>query len=62
MKEARDDEYPPLTEAQRAEIERRLHEIERDPSRAVSWNDVRARLLSHGRRDPRRWQERSKSS
>lgn len=34
----------PLTEAQIRELERRLAEQERDPSSAVPWEDVRARL------------------
>jgi len=40
------DSAPPLTEAQRAEIERRLTDHARDPDSAVSWEGVRARLLS----------------
>jgi len=40
------DENLPLTEAQAAEIERRLAEHERDPSTAVPWEIVRARLWS----------------
>ena len=35
---------PPLTEEQIAEIERRIAEHERDPSTALSWDDIRARL------------------
>ena len=35
---------PPLTEAQVAEIERRLADHARDPSSALDWADVRARL------------------
>lgn len=38
--------YPALTDAQRAEIERRLAEHARDPSSAKSWDEVRARLWS----------------
>jgi putative addiction module component (TIGR02574 family) len=37
---------PGLTEAQIAECERRLADHERDPSSAVPWEEVRARLLS----------------
>ena len=37
---------PALTEAQIDEIERRLAEHARNPSRAVSWEEVRARLWS----------------
>jgi putative addiction module component (TIGR02574 family) len=40
------DSAPPLTEAQRAEIERRLADHVRNPDSAASWEDVRARLLS----------------
>jgi putative addiction module component (TIGR02574 family) len=40
------DENLPLTEAQAAEIERRLAEHERDPSTAVPWEIARARLWS----------------
>ena len=37
---------PGLTAEQVAEIERRLAEQARDPSRAVPWEEVRARLWS----------------
>jgi putative addiction module component (TIGR02574 family) len=37
---------PPLTEAQRAEIDRRLAGHVVDPASAVIWDDVRARLWS----------------
>jgi putative addiction module component (TIGR02574 family) len=40
------DSMPGLTEEQIAECERRLAEHDRDPSRAVPWEEVRARLLS----------------
>ncbi len=40
------DSMPGLTEAQIAECERRLSEHDRDPSRAVPWEEARARLLS----------------
>jgi putative addiction module component (TIGR02574 family) len=40
------DSIPGLTEAQIAECERRLAEHDRDPSRAVPWEEARARLLS----------------
>ena len=36
----------PLSDAQRAEIERRLAEHTQDPGSAVAWSDVRARLWS----------------
>ncbi len=34
----------PLTDAQRAEIERRLAEHDRDPTSAIPWEEVRVRL------------------
>jgi putative addiction module component (TIGR02574 family) len=37
---------PPLTEEERAELKRRLEEHRRDPSTAVPWEEVRARLAS----------------
>jgi putative addiction module component (TIGR02574 family) len=37
-------DLPPLTEEQKQEIDRRIAEHERDPSRASSWDEVRARL------------------
>jgi putative addiction module component (TIGR02574 family) len=40
------DTMPGLTEAQIAECERRLAEHDRDPSTAVPWEEVRARLWS----------------
>ena len=42
-----DDDLPPLTEAQRAELDRRLAEFEADPSIAVPWEVVRERLIAH---------------
>ena len=38
------NDLPPLTAEQKAEIERRLAEHERDPGRAASWEEVQARL------------------
>ena len=38
------EEMPPLTAAQEQEIDRRLAEHARDPSRASTWEEVRARL------------------
>ncbi|HEY1632874.1 MAG TPA: addiction module protein [Rhizomicrobium sp.] len=35
---------PPLTEAQCAEIDRRLAEHEKNPAAALDWNTVRERL------------------
>jgi putative addiction module component (TIGR02574 family) len=43
---AHPEDLPPFTEAQRAEIERRLSDHERDPASAVTWQDVRRRLWS----------------
>jgi putative addiction module component (TIGR02574 family) len=37
-------DLPPLTPAQMEEIHRRIAEHERDPSRAIPWEDVRERL------------------
>ncbi|HKT17143.1 MAG TPA: addiction module protein [Stellaceae bacterium] len=37
---------PPLTEAQREEVQRRLDEHARDPSSAGAWDEVRTRLWS----------------
>ena len=38
------EDLPPLTAEQQQEIDRRLAEHARDPSRASSWEEVRARL------------------
>ena len=38
--------FPPLTDAQVAEIERRLAEHARDPSSSISWDELRALLWS----------------
>lgn len=40
------ESLPPVTAAQLAEAKRRLAEHRRDPSTAVSWEEVRARLWS----------------
>ena len=40
-----ESETPALTPAQRAELDRRLTEYERDPTKGESWETVRARLL-----------------
>jgi putative addiction module component (TIGR02574 family) len=39
-----EEEMPPLTPEQIEEIERRLAEHEKDPGRAVPWEEVRAQL------------------
>ena len=43
---AEPDKLEPLSDAQRAEIERRLAEHVRNPSAATTWSEVRARLWS----------------
>lgn len=40
------EDLPAPTDAERAEIERRLSDHARDPSSAATWQDVRARLWS----------------
>ncbi len=41
---AADPESLPLTNAQQAEVERRIAEHDRDPESAIPWEEVRARL------------------
>lgn len=43
---ANPEDLPPLSAGERAEIDRRLAEHERDPDAAVSWKEVRARLIA----------------
>ncbi len=43
---AQAEELPPLTAEQKAEIDRRLEEHERNPSSAIPWEEVRAWLWS----------------
>jgi len=43
---AKPEDLPPLTDIQRAEIDRRLEDHRRDPSSAANWDEVRARLWS----------------
>lgn len=43
---ANPQDLPPLTAQERAEIDRRLAEHEREPETAVSWEEVRARLIA----------------
>ena len=38
------DEFPPLTEEQKAELDRRLAEYEAHPEQALPWDEVYARL------------------
>jgi putative addiction module component (TIGR02574 family) len=40
------EDLPPLTEAQYAELRRRLEDHQRSPSTAIPWAEVRARLWS----------------
>ena len=40
------EEFAPLTPEQEAEIDRRLTEYEKDPSRAIPWEEARAYLWS----------------
>jgi putative addiction module component (TIGR02574 family) len=44
------DAVPPLTEAQREELDRRLADHESNPDDVVSWDDVKASALAHIRR------------
>jgi len=37
-------EFPPLTPDQMAEIDRRIEAHEKDPGRAIPWEEVRERL------------------
>lgn len=39
------EEDLPLTEQQSAELQRRMDELERDPSIGIPWEEVRASLL-----------------
>jgi putative addiction module component (TIGR02574 family) len=43
------EDMPPLTEAQKKELDRRLAEHEKDPSRASTWEEVRSRLWARYR-------------
>jgi putative addiction module component (TIGR02574 family) len=40
------DDFPPLTEEMKQELDRRLEEHQRDPSRASTWEEVKERLLA----------------
>ncbi len=42
----RPEDLPPLTADEIAELERRLAEHERDPSTAIPWEEVEARLIA----------------
>jgi len=39
-----DEQLPPLTLEQMEEIDRRIEEHKKDPSRAIPWEEVRERL------------------
>ena len=39
-------ELPPLSEEEKEELERRLEEHRRDPSTAITWEELKARLMS----------------
>ena len=43
----RSDALPPLTDEEKSELDRRLEDHRRDPSTAITWDEVRAKLLSH---------------
>jgi putative addiction module component (TIGR02574 family) len=43
---AADTAGPPLTEAQKCELDRRLDDLEANPADVLKWEDVRARLWS----------------
>lgn len=43
---AAEPEELPLTDAQRKELDRRLDDLEADPSAGVPWQDVKARLTN----------------
>jgi putative addiction module component (TIGR02574 family) len=45
-----DREPPPLTEAQRQELDRRLAILEANPDGASAWEEVEARVLARLRR------------
>ncbi len=39
-------DLPPLSDEEREELERRLEEHRRDPSVAITWDELKARLAS----------------
>ena len=45
----REDEPLPLADAQRAELDRRLRELDEHPERARPWEEVRERLWARTR-------------
>jgi len=40
------DAVPPLTDEEKNELERRLEDHRRDPSTAITWDELKAELLS----------------
>jgi putative addiction module component (TIGR02574 family) len=47
---ANDREAPPLIEAQRQELDRRLAALDADPAGVIPWEEVEARVLARLRR------------
>jgi putative addiction module component (TIGR02574 family) len=45
--ESLEADAPPLTDAQRAELDYRMAQYERNPSDVIPWEDVRARLFKN---------------
>ena len=43
------EELPPLTTEQMEELDRRVAEHQRDPSTAITWEEVKARLQSRSK-------------
>ncbi|MGL6074356.1 MAG: addiction module protein [Fimbriiglobus sp.] len=39
-------EHPPLSDARKAELERRIAEDDADPDSAIPWEEVHARILA----------------
>lgn len=42
--ESLDDKEVPVTEAQRAELDQRIAQFERDPGQSISWDQLSAEL------------------
>lgn len=40
------DEFPPISDELKHELDRRLEEHQKDPSRASTWEEVKERLLA----------------
>lgn len=41
-----EEDYPPLTEAQKQELDRRVAELKAHPDRVVAWEEVKARAIA----------------